>query len=192
MASKPSIASAVVNATRSDCTSVAKVAKLLGTDTVAGARRSTTGFRKRLADFSGNIHRYKALRRIGVNTALMTRTAAVPAVMYGCETMGLSDSCLKDVRTKIAKAASPVSCGRNPVLTLLAIDGTNGTIDPAFEAHAAIIRHWALAVWDQWFGTQHMQTALNAARHKLGRAKGSWWDPPRQFLPPCEGYSGSA
>ena len=61
------------------------------------------------------------------------------------------------------------------MLTLLAIDGVNGTLDPAFEAHASITRHWALAVWDQWFDTQHMQAALDAARHKLAQAKGSWW-----------------
>ena len=48
-------------------------------------------------------------------------------------------------------------------------------LDLAFEAHASITRHWALAVWDRWFDTQHMQTSLDAARHKLARAKGSWW-----------------
>ena len=61
------------------------------------------------------------------------------------------------------------------MLTLLAIDGVSGTLDPAFEAHASITRHWALAVWDQWFDTQHMQAALDAARHKLAQAKSSWW-----------------
>ena len=92
----------------------------------------------------------------------MARTAAVPAVMYGCEVMGLSDTCLKDARTKIAKAASPITCGRNHVLTLLAIDGSSGTLDPAFEARASIARPWALAVWDQWFDAQRMQPALVA------------------------------
>ena len=75
VASKPSIAQAIVNATVSDRTSTTKLAKLLGTDAVGGARRSTIGFRKRLSDFSRNIHRYKALRQLGVNTTLMTRTA---------------------------------------------------------------------------------------------------------------------
>ena len=68
---------------------MAKRAKLLGTDTVGGGRRSTVGFRNRLADLSGRVRSYKALRKLGANTTLMTRTAAVPGVMYGCETMGL-------------------------------------------------------------------------------------------------------
>jgi hypothetical protein len=176
VASKPSIALAIVNATVSVRTSTARLAKLLGTDAVGGARRSTIGFRKRLADFSRSVHRYNALRQLGVNTTLMTRTAGVPAFIYGCETMGLSDSCLNDARTKIAKAASPATSGRNPVLTLLALDGGSGTLDPAFEAHAAPIRHWANAVWDHWFDTQHMQSTLDAARRKLALAKGSWWN----------------
>ena len=90
VASKPSIAQTVVLATSSDRTSCTKIAKLLGTDAVGGARRSTVGFRKRLSDFNRNISRYKPLGQLGVNTALMARTAGVPAVMYGCETMGLS------------------------------------------------------------------------------------------------------
>ena len=56
-------------------------------------------------------------------------------------------------------------------LTLLVIDGTSGTLDPAFEAHAPVIRHWALAVWDQWFLVSHMQETLSIARHKLAHAR---------------------
>ena len=175
VASKPAIAAAVIKATNSDRTSIATISKLLGTDTVGGSRRSTAGFRKRLCNLGGCIQRYKALRKIGVNTTLMARTAAVPAVMYGCETFGVSDSCLHNARVKIAMAASPAAAGRNPVLTLLAVDGSSGTLDPAFEAHAAVIRHWALAVWDRWFDKQHLQDTLNHARHKLAHAKGSWW-----------------
>ena len=37
--------------------------------------------------------------------------------------------------------------GRNPPLTLLAIDGTSGTLDPAFEAQVAPISNWATARW---------------------------------------------
>ena len=73
-------------------------------------------------------------------------------------------------------AASPAASSKNPVLTLLAIDGTSGTLDPAFEAHASVIKHWALAVWDRWFQVPHMQETLNIARHKLAPAKGSWWN----------------
>ena len=70
----------------------------------------------------------------------MARTAAVPAVMYGCETFGVSDSCLHNARVKVAMVASPAAAGRNPVLTLLALDGSSGTLDPAFEARFEVPR----------------------------------------------------
>ena len=57
VASRPSIAQAVVQHTSNDRVSAAKLAKLLGTDTVGGSRRSTAGFRKRLADLSGRVRR---------------------------------------------------------------------------------------------------------------------------------------
>lgn len=171
VASKPSVAQ---KATSSDRTSCTRVAKLLGTDTVGGTRRSTLGCGKRLSDFSHNIHRYKALRQFGVNTTLMARIPGVLAIMYGCEVMGLSDSCLRDARAKIAKAASPATSGRNATLTL-ALDGSSGTLDPAFEAHVAPLRHWATALWDNWFTTDLMQHTLGAARRKFANTKGSWW-----------------
>ena len=59
------------------------------------------------------------------------------------------------------------------MLTLLAADGTSGTLDPAFEAHAVVIRHWALAVWDKWFTMAHLQETLNHARHKFAHTTGS-------------------
>ena len=60
-----------------------------------------------------------------------------------------------------------------PTLTFLAIDGSNGTLDDAFEAHVAPIRHWATALWDKWFTTNQMQHTLDAARRKLANSKGT-------------------
>ena len=45
----------------------------------------------------------------------------VPAIMYGCETMGLSDSCLSEVKCKVANAAAPNAGGKNHILALLAL-----------------------------------------------------------------------
>ena len=112
---------------------------------------------------------------MGGNAALMVRTAGVPAIMYGCETMGLSDSCLHEARCKVASAAAPNAGGKNHLLTLLAIDGQYGTLDPAFDAHVGPIKHWALAVWDKWFPITHMQMTHERARHKLAGVRSSWW-----------------
>ena len=115
------------------------------------------------------------LSNAGANAALMVRTAGVPAIMYGCETMGLSDSCLNEVRCKVANAAAPNAGGKNHILALLALDGQHGTLDPLFDAHVGPIKHWALAVWDKWFPVEHMQDTVDRAKHKLGSARVSWW-----------------
>jgi hypothetical protein len=37
---------------------------------------------------------------------------------------------------------------------LLADGSAKGRVDPAFDAHAAPIGHWAQAVWNQWLPTR--------------------------------------
>ena len=83
-------------------------------------------------------------------------------------------SCMK-LELRSLKAASPAAGGRNPILTSLALDRTSGTLDPAFEAHASVTEHWALAAWDNWFTDDQLQRAIDGARRKLNNAKGSWW-----------------
>ena len=70
--------------------------------------------------------------------------------MYGCEVFGLSDSALNNARAAVARAGTPQAGGKNPDLAMLAIDGPDGTVDPAFEAHAAPVVAWATAVWEGW------------------------------------------
>ena len=55
------------------------------------------------------------------------------------------------------------------------MDGQHGTLDPMFDAHVGPIKHWALAVWDQWFPVEHMPDTVERAKHKLGSARVSWW-----------------
>ena len=71
-----------------------------------------------MRQFSKTIHRYHALRRAGVDTRNMVRAAGIPAIMYGCETIGLSDSALSVVRASVARAAAPQAWGKNPDATL--------------------------------------------------------------------------
>ncbi len=167
IASRSTVAAAILEATVTQRVSADTHAKLLGTDTVGGRRRCTQTFRQRLKVFSGSIGRFQALRKIGTNSTQMVRTAGIPALLYGCETFGVSDTTLDTTRSKVAKAASRDSCGRNPVLTLLALDGEEGTLDPAFEAHVSPVQHWALAIWDDWFPAQVICRAYVAANDKL-------------------------
>ena len=173
--SSKGLVQAIVVGTRSAKVSAAKHGKVLGTDDVGGRVRSTVNFRARLTEFGEKATKFKALRKIGVNSPQMVRAAGTPAVTYGCHTVGISDTGLHSARSKIAAAASPDAGGRNPILVLMAIDGPTGTLDPAFEAHVGPLKHWALAVWEKWQPIKHMQEVFSGAALKLAEAKGSVW-----------------
>ena len=89
----------------------------------------------------------------------MARAAATPSIMYGVETMGISDTALPQARSKVAAAAAPKAGGKNPDLTLHTLDGAYGTLDPAFDAHVLPIVRYATAWWEQW----QSHSALTAA-----------------------------
>jgi hypothetical protein len=169
------IALAIEQGTKTSKVTATTHAKLLGTDSVGGRRRSTKCFQDRLQTFKSTAPRYHAMRASGVNSVQMVRTAGVPAVMYGCEVFGISDSTLHSTRATFAATAAPKAGGKNPDLTLLALDGPSGTIDPAFEAHTSPLKHWALAWWEGWFNSDTMSSAFTAAALKLSGAKGSEW-----------------
>ena len=175
VAGRLAIATAIADATKHGKLTATTHAKLLGTDSVGGRRRTTSTFRDRLKKFAATTGRYQALRRVGVNSAQMVRTGGLPAIMYGCEVFGLADSALKVARAKVARAATPQAGGKNPDLALLTIDGPNGTVDPAFEAHGAPLRHWALAWWEGWFAPTQLREAFTGASLKIAAAKGSCW-----------------
>ncbi len=98
----------------------------------------TKAFRQRIA-------RIHTLRRAGVRTAQLVRTAGTPMVTYGADVMGMGDSHLEDSRRAIARAASAEGGGKHYELVLYALDGNTGTLDPAFDAHVQPLQSWALA-----------------------------------------------
>jgi len=160
LAGRPCLAQAVIQMLQTNRLSTTKHAKLLGVDSVGGRRRSTITFQDRVSTFTKAVPRLQALRKVGVNSMQMVRTAGTPAVMYGCEIMGLSDSALYLARCKIAAAAASIAGGKNPELVLHTLDGPAGTMDPAFEAHSAPVLFWAMAVWCQWFTRRQMGKAF--------------------------------
>jgi len=175
LSGRAAIAVAVANGVRCKKVSPTSHAKLLGIDTVGGRRRSTITFQHRLQAFSNIVPRFQAIRRTGVNSKQMVRAAGPPAILYGCEVMGISDSALSVTRGRVAAAAAPAAGGKNPDRTLYALDGNSGTLDPAFEAHTSPLKFWALAHWEGWFTQQQMSEAFAEASLKLEQCKGSWW-----------------
>ena len=58
---------------------------------------------------------------------------------------------------------------------MYALDGAAGTLDPAFEAHASPVLHWALAVWLHWFPSSVLETAFTDASLRLAGKMGALW-----------------
>ena len=98
-------------------------------------------FQARLRKFCECKSPFQALQKTGVNFKLMVRAAGPPAVMYGCETNGVSDTALAHARATIVAAAAPQAGGKNPDLTLLILDGIDGTLDLAFDGHIGPIKY---------------------------------------------------
>ena len=175
LACRPAIALAVGTRVKSCKLDPVRYAKLLGTDSAGGRRRGTQVSQARLVDFTASSSRFQVLRRLGVNTKQMVRAAGPPAMLYGCEVMGLSDTALHAARVKVAAAAAPQAGGKNPELVLYVLDGAHGTLDPAFEAHTNPLKYWALAWWQRWFSAEQMQRAYEEGAAKVSASKGSWW-----------------
>ena len=61
-------------------------------------------------------------------------------------------------------------------MVLLTADAGGSRADPAFEAHAAPIKYWALAIWEKWQAPDLMAESFNHAAARLRKAKRSVWD----------------
>ena len=152
-----------------------KQAKLLGTSTSGGRRRAVKTTRVRIATLKRTVPRFRALRKAGVRTTQMARAAATPAITYGVECMGVSNTQLFASRVQVAAAASPQAAGKNPDCILAVLDGGSGTLDPAFDAHCQVIRHWAEAWWTGWVDPELLKCAMVLGRAKLAKYSSSSW-----------------
>ena len=172
---RPSLAHQFTRWARSKVTNNVRWAKLLGTDAVGGRRRSVKVFKSRIKQFAKRVKRFQSLRKVGVNVKHMTRAAGTPSISYGMDIMGLSDSALLDARRVVLKAAAPPNAGKNVDATLAALDGKDGTMDVAFDAHLLGLRHWAYAHWEGWFDTGTLNEAFQFGATRIAKAAGSPW-----------------
>ena len=172
---KPSLAYRFTKLATSKVTKAARWAKLLGTDAAGGRRRSTKAFKNRIKQVARRVKRFHDLRRVGVNVKQMTRAAATPAISYGMDIMGLSDSALLDARRLTLRAAAPPNAGKNVDAALAALDGKDGTMDVAFDAHLLGLRHFAHAHWEGWFDSKTLTEAFQFGATRVAKAVGSPW-----------------
>eukprot|EP00973_Karenia_brevis_P006770 919628-Karenia_brevis.AAC.1 len=92
VADRFSLAKAISRTSRTGKLQVARATKLLGAPSGGGRRRSTKAFAVRLPAFVKKIPRIHALRRAKVKVGQIVRAAGTPAITYGVETLGMSDS----------------------------------------------------------------------------------------------------
>jgi len=153
-----------------------RATKLLGTPCGGGRRRAIQASIVRVRKFAAKVKRIHAVRKVGGNVRLMVRAAGTPAVTYGVEVMGMSDSHLQSARVAIASAIAPAAGGKSPDAVLLALDSCGATADPAFDAHALPLRTWSLAYWQRWQPYCTLDSAFRGAVSTLQATVRTPWD----------------
>ena len=54
------------------------------------------------------------------------------------------------------------------MMVVYALDGANGTLDPAFDGHYLPLKHWALAWQEGWADVQALEAAYQYVNDKFG------------------------
>ena len=147
--------------------------KMLGACGGNGRKRCAKFLTSRTGNTSTKVSRFRVLRRTGVRVKQMVRAACTPAIAYGVEVVGMSDGRLHASRVTTARALAPEGAGKNVDIVLMANDLQSGTIDPAFDAHALLIRTWATAWWEHWQPASRLRSTLNHAVEKLQNVESS-------------------
>ena len=151
-------------------------AKLLGTPAAGGRRRCVAPQRKRIKAVMLKAKKVRTLSKLRIKTKAMVRAAGTPALTYGWDVMGASDAVLKAARAVIASMVVSEAGGKNPDAILMVADSAGGTIDPAYDAHTIICKHWALAWWEGWQAPQLLEASFNSAASRLRGAVRTPWD----------------
>jgi len=153
-----------------------RAAKLLGTPAAGGRRRCTAPQRARVRKVRGKAKRLKMTGMKVSHARTMVRSAGTPAISYGWDAVGVSDSALRVSRSLIASMLSSSEGGKNPDAVLMVTDSAGGSIDPAYDAHCLPIKHWATAYWERWQPGQLLAQSFEAAAVRVADAVRSPWD----------------
>jgi hypothetical protein len=151
--------------------------KSLGVGLGSGVCRNAKVINVRLKRFRQRLGRYRLLKKARVDTSRVLRTGGVAALTFGQVTTGTPPSTLLQQRRAVTVAAAPSAgaSGQNLDLALMLADGSaTGRVDPAFDAHAGPIGHWAQAVWNGWLPIRHLSQIVVDARVRLAKATHPW------------------
>ena len=92
-------------------------------------------------------------------------------MLYGCETMGVSDTALLQARRVAARAMGTGVSGGSLELTLYMADRCAGTADPAFAAHVLPTGAGAAAGWDRRASPSRTSSRTEAAAAEEARGR---------------------
>ena len=129
----------------------------------------------RIAKVKKVAHRAQQLAQLGLSAVEYVRGAAVPAMLYGCEVSGISDSMLDDAVGVAAKSLSPPTAGKNPVLVLHAAAVHSAAINPVVMANLAPIKTWSTAWWEKWACADTMSRTYVKCSDRVHKAGANPW-----------------
>ena len=132
--------------------------------------------RTRLVNVKCKAKRVKYLACTRVNRSTLALAACTPALAYGWDVMGASDTMLKAGRATVASMIASGAGGKNPDAILMLADAAGGSIDPAHDAHSLVAKHWAQAWWERWQPTAVLERSFREAVARLRTAARSVWD----------------
>ena len=124
---------------------------MLGVATNGAMTRCIKLLTKRRQQFARKVQRIRALGEMGISKTALLRATAMPAMAYGSELAGFSDTALRSTRSLLLSAAATATSSGCMDADFMARDGQHGRLDPAFVAHTApIICFLAKAWWHEW------------------------------------------
>ena len=169
-----------------------KGVRSLGAGLGAGVRRNMQVVNARLAGMKARVPRFRWLRKLGIDAAMLVRTGGKQANTYGGSILGVSNSLLRDQRRVCAAAAGPTSGrgGENLDVALVLADGSaKGLADPAFDAHILPVGEWASAVWESWLPVISLERLIKHGKHRLSKTKKVWavcYGPAAAYIATCQ------
>ena len=145
VANRPRVLATMLLHCRTNALTAAKSAKLLGTSFAAGSARAVKALRDRITKVRRIAHRAQQLAQLGLSAVEYVRGAAIPAMLYGCEVSGVSDTMVDDAVSVAAAALAPPTAGKNQTLVLHAASVHSQATNPTMAANLAPIKAWSTA-----------------------------------------------
>ena len=174
-ANRPRVLSTILARCKTGALKAASHTKLLGTAYAAGGRRCVQNMLARMVKVQKLVNRVQQLARLGISAIEYVRSAAVPAMLYGVEIFGMSDTMLADATRIAAAAISAPTAGKNPVLVMHAASVHSEAVNPTVMANVGPVKAWSTAWWDGWAPPGDLSEAYKRAKRDVDTTKPLHW-----------------